>query len=40
MVTGLLEGLAEKYSERISVLYVPKGTRSDHDEFEVSFLPS
>jgi hypothetical protein len=38
MVTGLLEGLAEKYGETISVLQVPKGTRSDHDEFEVSFI--
>lgn len=38
MVIGLLEGLAMKYDERISVLHVPKGSRSDHDEFEVSFV--
>ena len=36
MVVGLLEGLAERYGEKISVLHVPTGTRSDHDEFEVS----
>lgn len=40
MVTGLLEGLAEKYHESISVRCVPRGMRSDHDEFEVSFIPT
>ena len=36
MVIGLLEGLAIKYGDSISVKHIPKGTRSDHDEFEVS----
>jgi hypothetical protein len=36
MVVGLLEGLAERYGERISIVHIPKGARSDHDEFEVS----
>ena len=40
MVIGLLEGLAEKYIERIEINFVPIGTRSDHDEFDISFLPS
>lgn len=40
MVTGLLEGLAEKYKERVSIRHITKGTRSDHDEFEVSFEPA
>jgi hypothetical protein len=35
MVEGLLEGLAEKFGETISIRHIPKGTRSDHDEFEV-----
>ena len=35
MVEGLLEGLAHKFGERISIRHIPKGTRSDHDEFEV-----
>lgn len=40
MVIGLLEGLAEKYKERIEVSVSPAGTRSDHDEFDIEFLPA
>jgi len=40
MVVGLLEGLAEKFNERISVNHISKGTRSDHDEFEVTLEAS
>ena len=36
MVVGLLEGLAVKYGESVSINHIPKGTRSDHDEFDVS----
>ncbi|MEY4669728.1 MAG: hypothetical protein RL518_2427 [Pseudomonadota bacterium] len=38
MVTGLLQGLAEKYGDTISVTHIPKGERSDHDEFLVRFV--
>ena len=38
MVIGLLDGLAEKYNEQIEIQFVPNGSRSDHDEFEISFL--
>jgi hypothetical protein len=37
MVVGLLKGLARKYGDRVEISHVAKGTRSDHDEFEVSF---
>jgi hypothetical protein len=36
MVVGLLEGLADKYGEKVSIRHIPRGSRSDHDEFEVS----
>jgi hypothetical protein len=38
MVVGLLEGLARKFGEQVTIEHVPKDTRSDHDEFEVVFL--
>jgi hypothetical protein len=37
MVAGLLEALAQKFDERITIESHPKGTRSDHDEFDVRF---
>jgi len=37
MVVGLLDGLARKYGEHISIEFIRKGVRSDHDEFEVYF---
>lgn len=38
MVIGLLEGLAEKYQEHIELIFMPIGSRSDHDEFDIAFL--
>jgi hypothetical protein len=38
MVVGLLEGLARKFGEQVTIEHGPKDTRSDHDEFEVVFL--
>lgn len=38
MVLGLIEGLSEKFKEPVSVRHIPIGQRSDHDEFEISFL--
>lgn len=38
MVIGLLEGLAEKYNQHIEITLMPNGSRSDHDEFDISFL--
>jgi hypothetical protein len=38
MIMGLLEGLARKFDEPVTIAHVEKGTRSDHDEFEVVFL--
>lgn len=35
MVVGLLQGLAKKFGENITLQHIPKGTRSDHDEFTV-----
>jgi hypothetical protein len=37
MVVGLLEGLARKFSEQVTIEHIAKGVRSDHDEFEVVF---
>lgn len=37
MVVGLLDGLAEKYRDTIAVEFIPKGSRSDHDEFDITF---
>ena len=37
MVEGLLEGLAKKFGETISIHHIPKGELSDHDVFEVEF---
>lgn len=36
MVLGLLEGLAKKYNECATINRIPKGTRSDHEEFDIS----
>lgn len=38
MVVGLLEGLAEKFGEKISVEFLPKGSPQEHDRFIVSFV--
>ncbi len=38
MVVGLLEGLARKFGEQVTIEHLDKGVRSDHDEFEVVFL--
>jgi hypothetical protein len=38
MVIGLLEGLSEKYNEPIELTFIPTGSRSDHDEFDISFI--
>lgn len=38
MVIGLLQGLAEKYGNTITVTHSPRGTRSDHDEFLIQFI--
>lgn len=37
MVVGLLEGLAKKFDQNITITYSPQGTASDHDEFVISF---
>lgn len=38
MVRGLLTGLAEKYGNTVTIEHIPKGERSDHDEFLVRFV--
>lgn len=38
LVVGILEGLAEKFEEQISIQFHPRGSRSDHDEFEITFI--
>ncbi len=38
MVSGLLEGLAQKFGDTVTIEHHAKGTRSDHDEFDVTFL--
>jgi hypothetical protein len=38
MVKGLLQGLADKYGDTITITHIPKGDRSDHDEFLVRFI--
>ena len=38
LVVGLLEGLAEKYQEEISLSRMPRSEGADHDQFEVRFL--
>jgi hypothetical protein len=40
MVSGLLEGLSERFEEPVVIEYIPKGIRSDHDEFDVFFRPA
>ena len=40
LVVGLIEGLAEKYQEHITLWSVPRIEGSDHDQFEVTFLPA
>lgn len=35
MVEGILEGLAEKFGETISIRHIPRGERCDHDIFEI-----
>lgn len=37
MVSGLLEALAEKFDERVTIECHERGTRSDHDEFDIRF---
>jgi hypothetical protein len=36
-VTGLLVGLAHKFGDTVTIQHHAKGTRSDHDEFDVTF---
>ena len=38
LVIGLLEGLAKRLKQEISITHIPKGMRSDHDEFDVNIL--
>lgn len=38
MVFGLLQGLADKFGERIEIDHIPVGARSDHDEFDIVFV--
>lgn len=38
LVVGLLEGLAEKYQERISLSHLPRVEGADHEQFEVRFI--
>ena len=38
MVVGLLEGLAEKYGERVKVAFLPKEGGLGHDSFQVLFV--
>lgn len=38
LVVGILEGLSEKYEQPIAVAVYPRGSRSDHDEFEITFI--
>ena len=38
MVKGLLQGLADKYGDTITITHTHKGERSDHDEFLVRFI--
>jgi hypothetical protein len=37
LVIGILEGLADKFNEKIEIDHIPKDHRSDHDEFDISF---
>ena len=38
MVRGLLQGMADKYGDTISIQHTPKGEGSDHDQFLVRFI--
>jgi hypothetical protein len=38
VVAGILEGLAEKFKEKIQITHISKEHRSGHDEFEIQFL--
>ncbi len=38
LVVGIIEGLAQKFREPITVRHIPKGECSDHDEFNVVFV--
>jgi hypothetical protein len=38
LVLGLLEGLADKYQERIALRRLPRTEASDHEQFEVTFV--
>jgi hypothetical protein len=40
MVEGILEGLAEKFGETISMQHTPKGERLDHDIFRIQLKTS
>ena len=37
MVVGLLEGLARKFGDTVTIVHHPKGTDADHDMFDVTF---
>lgn len=37
MVSGLLVALARKFGDTVTIEHHAKGTRSDHDEFDVTF---
>ena len=38
LVVGLLEGLAQKYQERICIDYIDREECSDHEQFEITLL--
>jgi hypothetical protein len=40
MVIGLLDGLARRFGEQVEISHQAKGSRSDHDEFDIRFLSS
>lgn len=40
LVVGIIEGLAEKFQERIKIRHIAKHERSDHDEFDIAFVPA
>ena len=37
MVVGLLEGLARKFGDTVTIVHHPKDTDADHDMFDVTF---
>lgn len=40
MVAGLLNGLARWFGESVEIVSFPKGSRSDHDEFDLTISPA